>query len=104
VAGARFGPGVVDHRTWAFVGDGCLQEGVGQETIALAGHLRLGKLVLLWDDNRITDDGSTELSISEERARALPRGRLARGGGRRPRHRGGFRRLGRGQVPTRARP
>jgi transketolase len=63
---ARFGPGVVDHHTYAFVGDGCLQEGVGQETIALAGHLRLGKLVLLWDDNRITDDGSTELSISED--------------------------------------
>ena len=62
---ARFGPGLVDHFTWAFVGDGCLQEGVGQEAIALAGHLRLGKLVFLWDDNRITDDGSTELSISE---------------------------------------
>ena len=63
--GARFGSGLVDHRTYAFVGDGCLQEGVGQEMISLAGHLRLGKLTLLWDDNRITDDGSTELSISE---------------------------------------
>jgi transketolase len=63
---ARFGSGVVDHHTYAFVGDGCLQEGVGQEMIALAGHLRLGKLILLWDDNRITDDGSTELSISED--------------------------------------
>ena len=62
---ARFGAGVVDHRTYAFVGDGCLQEGVGQEMISLAGHLRLGKLTLLWDDNRITDDGATELSISE---------------------------------------
>jgi len=62
---ARFGPGLVDHFTWAFVGDGCLQEGIGQEAIALAGHLRLGKLVFLWDDNLITDDGSTELSISE---------------------------------------
>ena len=62
---ARFGPDLVDHRTYAFVGDGCLQEGVGQEMISLAGHLRLGKLTLLWDDNRITDDGSTELSISE---------------------------------------
>jgi transketolase len=62
---ARFGPGLVDHFTWAFVGDGCLQEGIGQEAIALAGHLRLGKLVFLWDDNRITDDGSTDLSISE---------------------------------------
>ncbi len=63
---ARFGDGIVDHHTYAFVGDGCLQEGVGQEMIALAGHLRLGKLVLLWDDNRITDDGSTALSISED--------------------------------------
>ena len=62
---ARFGSGLVDHRTYAFVGDGCLQEGVGQEMISLAGHLRLSKLVLLWDDNQITDDGSTALSISE---------------------------------------
>jgi transketolase len=62
---ARFGDGLVNHFTYAFVGDGCLQEGVGQEMISLAGHLRLGKLVLLWDDNQITDDGSTELSISE---------------------------------------
>jgi transketolase len=63
---ARFGDALIDHRTWAFVGDGCLQEGVGQETIALAGHLRLGKLTFLWDDNRITDDGATSLSISED--------------------------------------
>lgn len=63
---ARFGRGIVDHYTYAFVGDGCLQEGIGQEMISLAGHLRLGKLILCWDDNRITDDGSTELSISED--------------------------------------
>jgi transketolase len=63
---ARFGPGLVDHHTYAFVGDGCLQEGIGQEMISLAGHLRLGKLVLFWDDNRITDDGATSLSISED--------------------------------------
>jgi len=62
---AKFGAGVVDHYTYAFVGDGCLQEGVGQEMISLAGHLKLGKLILCWDDNRITDDGSTTLSISE---------------------------------------
>ena len=62
---ARFGAGLVDHCTYAFVGDGCLQEGIGQEMISLAGHLRLSKLILLWDDNRITDDGGTELSISE---------------------------------------
>ena len=63
---ARFGDGLVNHRTYALVGDGCLQEGVGQEAIALAGHLRLSKLTFLWDDNRITDDGSTALSISED--------------------------------------
>lgn len=63
---ARFGPQCVNHRTYAFVGDGCLQEGVGQEMIALAGHLKLGHLTLLWDDNAITDDGSTDLSISED--------------------------------------
>ncbi|GJH27361.1 transketolase [Caballeronia novacaledonica] len=62
---AKFGAGIVDHYTYAFVGDGCLQEGVGQEMISLAGHLKLGKLILCWDDNRITDDGSTTLSISE---------------------------------------
>ncbi len=62
---ARFGNDLVNHYTYAFVGDGCLQEGVGQEMISLAGHLQLGKLILLWDDNQITDDGSTALSISE---------------------------------------
>ncbi|MEY4317064.1 MAG: hypothetical protein RI902_872 [Pseudomonadota bacterium] len=62
---ARFGNDLVNHFTYAFVGDGCLQEGVGQEMISLAGHLQLSKLILLWDDNLITDDGSTELSISE---------------------------------------
>jgi len=63
---ARFGPGLVDHYSYAFVGDGCLQEGIGHEMISLAGHLRLGKLVVFWDDNRITDDGATSLSISED--------------------------------------
>jgi len=62
---SRFGSDVVNHYTYAFVGDGCLQEGVGQEMISLAGHLKLSKLILLWDDNQITDDGSTSLSISE---------------------------------------
>ncbi|MGH1591715.1 transketolase [Methylobacterium phyllosphaerae] len=63
---ATFGPGLVDHRTYALVGDGCLQEGIAHEVISLAGHLRLGKLTFLWDDNRITDDGATDLSISED--------------------------------------
>jgi transketolase len=64
--GAKFGAGLVDHYTYAFVGDGCLQEGIGQEMISLAGHLRLSKLILFWDDNRITDDGSIDLSLSED--------------------------------------
>ncbi|MFD0935035.1 1-deoxy-D-xylulose-5-phosphate synthase N-terminal domain-containing protein, partial [Methylobacterium trifolii] len=63
---AQFGPELVDHRTYALVGDGCLMEGIAHEVISLAGHLRLGKLVFLWDDNRITDDGGTDLSISED--------------------------------------
>ncbi|MBL8360301.1 MAG: transketolase [Rubrivivax sp.] len=63
---ARYGDAICHHHTYAFVGDGCLQEGVGQEMISLAGHLRLGRLILLWDDNRITDDGATDLSISED--------------------------------------
>lgn len=63
---AHFGPDLVDHRTWAFVGDGCLQEGMGQEAISLAGHLKLGRLTFLWDDNHITDDGDTALSVSED--------------------------------------
>jgi transketolase len=63
---AVFGSDLVDHRTWAFVGDGCFQEGMGQEAISLAGHLQLGKLTFLWDDNQITDDGTTALSISED--------------------------------------
>jgi transketolase len=62
---ARFGSKIIDHMTYAFVGDGCLQEGVGQEVISLAGHLRLGHLVFVWDNNKITDDGATSLSISE---------------------------------------
>ena len=68
---ARFGAGLVDHFTYAFVGDGCLQEGIGQEMISLAGHLRLGKLMLLWDDNRITDDGSTALVDQRGRRRSV---------------------------------
>ena len=76
--------GIVDHYTYAFVGDGCLQEGIGQEMISLAGHLQLGKLILCWDDNQITDDGSTSLSISRGRERALSRRGLACDRSRRP--------------------
>jgi transketolase len=63
-----FGPEIVDHHTYALVGDGCLQEGVGHEVISLAGHLGLGKLTFLWDDNRITDDGDIKLAMSDDMA------------------------------------
>jgi transketolase len=63
---ATFGEDLVDHRTWVVAGDGCLMEGVNHEAIGLAGHLKLGRLIVLWDDNRITIDGSTDLSTSED--------------------------------------
>ncbi len=61
-----FGDDLVDHRTWVIAGDGCLMEGINHEAIGLAGHLHLGRLNVLWDDNRITIDGSTDLSTSED--------------------------------------
>jgi transketolase len=58
----RFGADLVDHRTWVVAGDGCLMEGISHEAISLAGRLKLAKLTVLWDDNRITIDGDVELS------------------------------------------
>lgn len=63
---ARFGDAIVDHYTYALVGDGCLMEGVAHEVISLAGHLRLGKLIVLYDDNQMTDDGAIGQAISED--------------------------------------
>ena len=63
---ARFGDDLVDHWTYVLAGDGCLMEGLSQEAIDLAGHLRLGRMVLLWDDNKITIDGETALSTSTD--------------------------------------
>ncbi|MEO7603098.1 MAG: transketolase, partial [Sphingomicrobium sp.] len=63
---AAYGDDLVDHRTWVIAGDGCLMEGVNHEAIGLAGHLKLGRLNVLWDDNRITIDGSTDLSRDED--------------------------------------
>lgn len=63
---AVFGDDLVDHHTWVIAGDGCLMEGINHEAVGLAGHLKLGRLNVLWDDNRITIDGSTDLSTSED--------------------------------------
>ncbi|HEX8364464.1 MAG TPA: transketolase [Allosphingosinicella sp.] len=63
---AVFGEDLVDHRTWVIAGDGDLMEGVNHEAAGLAGHLGLGRLIVFWDDNRITIDGSTDLSTSED--------------------------------------
>jgi transketolase len=60
---------IVDHYTYAFVGDGCLQEGVSAEAGSFAGHQKLGKLIVFYDSNKITIDGSTDLSFTEDTAK-----------------------------------
>ena len=63
---ATYGDELVDHRTYVIAGDGDLMEGVNHEAVGLAGNLKLGRLIVLWDDNRITIDGSTDLSRNED--------------------------------------
>ncbi|WP_019997624.1 transketolase [Aureimonas ureilytica] len=66
ILNARFGSDLCEHYTYTIAGDGCLMEGVSQEAISLAGHLKLNKLIVLWDDNRITIDGATDLTTSDD--------------------------------------
>jgi len=67
---AEFGPKVVDHYTYVIAGDGCLMEGISHEAIGLAGHQKLGRLIVLWDNNDITIDGAVSLSDrTDQRAR-----------------------------------
>ena len=63
---AEFGSDLVDHHTWCLAGDGCLMEGISQEAIALAGHLKLNKLTVIWDNNSITIDGAVSNADSTD--------------------------------------
>ena len=65
IMNATFNDDLVNHFTYVFLGDGCLMEGISQEAISLAGHLKLGKLIAFWDNNSISIDGATSLAVSD---------------------------------------
>jgi len=64
----HFSPELVDHHTYVIAGDGCLEEGISHEAASLAGHLGLGRLVYVYDDNHISIDGPTELALDDDAA------------------------------------
>ena len=66
---ARFGDDLVDHYTYVLAGDGCLMEGISQEALSLAGHLKLNKLIVMWDDNNISIDGAVSLSDNTDQCK-----------------------------------
>ena len=76
IMNAAFGNDLVDHHTYVLAGDGCLMEGISQEAITLAGHLKLNKLTVIWDNNHISIDGAVSLADFDQSAGPLCRRRL----------------------------